>query len=162
MLLKGSCVDGDSCDLSHDLTAERVPTCLHYLKGNCANPNCPYAHPDLAPGTLICRAFGVYGYCEKGASCPERHAFECPDFSNTGKCNTKGCKLLHRERASVLRRSNQRENSADANTTDPPREDGSPKSDNSGGGNVDEAEGLDEAGKTDDTDFKTQRDFISF
>jgi hypothetical protein len=29
--------------------------------------------------------------------------FECPDFSNTGVCKNKGCKLLHRERASVLR-----------------------------------------------------------
>jgi len=29
---------------------------------------------------------------------------ECPDFSNTGICNTKGCKLPHRDRASVIRK----------------------------------------------------------
>jgi hypothetical protein len=29
---------------------------------------------------------------------------ECPDFSNTGTCNTKGCKLLHRYKASVIRK----------------------------------------------------------
>lgn len=51
----------------------------------------------------MCEAFGFCGYCEKGASCTERHVFECPDFSNTGSCKIKGCKLLHRERASVLR-----------------------------------------------------------
>jgi hypothetical protein len=28
---------------------------------------------------------------------------ECPDFSNTGKCSTKGCRLPHREKASVMR-----------------------------------------------------------
>jgi hypothetical protein len=43
------------------------------------------------------------GYCERGAKCPDRHVFECPDFSNSGACKNKGCKLLHRERASVLR-----------------------------------------------------------
>jgi hypothetical protein len=29
---------------------------------------------------------------------------ECPDFSNTGICNTKGCKLLHRYKASIIRK----------------------------------------------------------
>jgi hypothetical protein len=29
---------------------------------------------------------------------------ECPDFSNTGECKTKGCKLLHRYKASVIRK----------------------------------------------------------
>lgn len=29
---------------------------------------------------------------------------ECPDFSNTGTCNTKGCKLLHRHKASIIRK----------------------------------------------------------
>jgi hypothetical protein len=35
--------------------------------------------------------------------------FECPDFSNTGRCKNRGCKLLHRERASVLRRADEGE-----------------------------------------------------
>ncbi|KAI9171412.1 CCCH zinc finger protein [Paramyrothecium foliicola] len=54
-------------------------------------------------GAPVCRDFGYYGFCDRGAECTERHVFECPDFSNTGRCRTKGCKLPHRERASVLR-----------------------------------------------------------
>ncbi|KIM97628.1 hypothetical protein OIDMADRAFT_182012 [Oidiodendron maius Zn] len=102
-LLKGSCPSGDSCDLSHDLIPERTPACLHFVKGNCANPNCRYAHVRVSPSAPVCRAFGLYGYCEKGASCDQRHANECPDFSNTGTCTTKGCKLPHRHKASVMR-----------------------------------------------------------
>ncbi|RDW84426.1 hypothetical protein BP6252_02016 [Coleophoma cylindrospora] len=103
-LQKGSCPSGDSCDLSHDLTPERTPTCLHFAKGNCSNPNCRYTHVHVSPNALNCRPFGIYGYCEKGAHCAERHAHECPDFSNTGTCTTKGCKLIHRHKASVIRR----------------------------------------------------------
>jgi hypothetical protein len=33
---------------------------------------------------------------------------ECPDFSNTGVCNTKGCKLLHRHKASIIRKNTSR------------------------------------------------------
>lgn len=102
-LKEGKCADGESCDLSHEPSPERVPNCVHFAKGNCAKPDCPYTHSQAAPGAPVCEAFGFCGYCEKGASCTERHVFECPDFSNTGSCKAKGCKLLHRERASVLR-----------------------------------------------------------
>ncbi|KAL6869745.1 hypothetical protein ACO1O0_001074 [Amphichorda felina] len=102
-LKEGRCAHGDSCDLSHDLTPERVPNCLHYAKGHCAKAECPFTHSKASPGAPVCKAFGFRGYCEKGAECTERHVFECPDFSNTGRCNVKGCKLPHRERASVLR-----------------------------------------------------------
>jgi hypothetical protein len=108
-LQKGTCPAGEFCDLSHDLTPERTPTCLHFAKGNCSNPNCRYTHIGLSPNALVCRAFGIYGYCEKGAKCAERHVHECPDFSNTGVCNTKGCKLLHRHKASIIRRNTARE-----------------------------------------------------
>lgn len=90
--------------MSHDLTAERTPHCVHYAKGNCSKDDCPYTHRVLSPGAPVCRDFGIYGYCDKGISCPDRHSFECPDFSNTGVCNTKGCKLPHREYANVLRK----------------------------------------------------------
>jgi len=103
-LLKGSCPNGDDCDLSHDLTPERTPTCLHFTKGNCSNPGCRYTHVRVSPNAPVCRSFGIYGYCEKGADCQERHVHECPDFSNTGICKTKGCKLPHRIKASVIRR----------------------------------------------------------
>jgi hypothetical protein len=103
-LQKGSCPDGEACDLSHDLTPERTPTCLHFAKGNCSNPNCRYTHVRVSPTALVCRSFGIYGYCEKAINCTDRHVHECPDFSNTGKCTTKGCKLLHRYKASVIRK----------------------------------------------------------
>jgi hypothetical protein len=103
-LQQGECVMGEACDLSHDLTPERTPPCLHFAKDNCTKPNCRYAHVKVSPGAPVCRSFGIYGYCEKGADCPDRHAFECPDYSNTGVCRSKSCKLPHRERASALRK----------------------------------------------------------
>ncbi|RDA89540.1 hypothetical protein CP533_0352 [Ophiocordyceps camponoti-saundersi (nom. inval.)] len=102
-LKEGKCGEGDSCDLSHEVSAERVPNCVHFAKGHCAKPDCPYTHSKAAPGAAVCEAFGFLGYCEKGSECTDRHVSECPDFSNTGSCKTKGCKLLHREKASVLR-----------------------------------------------------------
>ncbi|CAJ0545914.1 Ff.00g093870.m01.CDS01 [Fusarium sp. VM40] len=103
ILKDGQCVNGESCDLSHDMTPERTPNCLHFAKGHCAKADCPYTHSQASPAAPVCRSFGFNGYCEKGADCTERHVFECPDFSNTGRCKVKGCKLPHRERASVLR-----------------------------------------------------------
>lgn len=102
-LKDGKCANGEFCDLSHDLSPERVPDCLHYAKGNCSKIDCPYTHSTAPPNAPVCRAFGFRGFCIKGAYCHERHVFECPDFSNTGVCKNKGCKLLHRERASMLR-----------------------------------------------------------
>lgn len=102
-LKDGKCASGEFCDLSHDMSPERTPNCLHFAKGHCAKADCPYTHSKAPPSAPVCRAFGFKGYCEKGANCTERHVFECPDFSNTGRCKIKGCKLLHRERASVLR-----------------------------------------------------------
>ncbi|KDN65571.1 hypothetical protein CSUB01_03593 [Colletotrichum sublineola] len=154
LLHKGNCANGESCDLSHDLTPQRTPTCVHFIKGNCANPNCPYAHSSVSPGALVCRSFGMYGYCDKGDECEERHVFECPDFSNTGKCKNKGCKLLHRERASVLRKRTSEDEvgdlSSDAESVDSDDVDS------------DEVEEFITDGVGDDTDFKVQKDFISF
>ncbi|AEO54441.1 hypothetical protein MYCTH_2297028 [Thermothelomyces thermophilus ATCC 42464] len=103
-LQQGECPSGDNCDLSHEPTPERTPTCLHFARDNCTKPDCKYAHVKVSPAAPVCRDFGFYGYCQKGAGCSDRHVFECPDFSNTGVCKIKGCKLPHRERASVLRR----------------------------------------------------------
>lgn len=109
-LHKGVCPSGDTCDLSHELTPERTPACLHFAKGNCSNPDCRYTHVKVSPLALVCRDFGIYGYCNKGVTCTERHVNECPDFSNTGTCKTKGCKLLHRHKASVMRTNTTRSN----------------------------------------------------
>ncbi|OBT63590.1 hypothetical protein VE03_07317 [Pseudogymnoascus sp. 23342-1-I1] len=103
-LQTGACAAGDSCDLSHEATPSRTPACLHFARGNCANENCRYAHVRVSASAPVCRAFAVYGFCERGAECDERHVVECPEFSRTGECKTKGCKLPHRLKASMLRK----------------------------------------------------------
>ena len=158
LLHKGTCPHGDNCDLSHELTAERTPACVHYARGNCANPQCPYTHSDVSPGAPVCRPFGLYGYCEKGSQCPERHVFECPDFSNTGKCKTKGCKLVHRERASVLRKAGQRDGDND-DVADLSSDSDSIASDDVDSDEVEELFGDD---TVDQSAFQEQRDYISF
>jgi len=161
-LQKGSCPSGDSCDLSHELTAERTPICLHFAKGNCTNPNCRYIHVRVSPTASVCRAFGIYGYCEKGASCTERHVNECPDFSNTGTCTTKGCKLPHRHKASVMRNNTARssdqsaeEESSDISSDEEEEEIGSDDVDS------DDLEELfgDEDGEI-DSDIPMQQDYV--
>ncbi len=159
-LQKGECFNGDSCDLSHDLTPSGPRRACTSLNRNCTKPNCRYAHNKTSPTALVCRPFGLYGYCDDGLECPDRHVSECPDFSNTGKCKSKGCKLLHRERASVLRK---------ANNSNPSTEDGEPEdlsSDEDGDSvdsydvdsdEVDEFIGQEGPG---DTSFADQQDFI--
>ncbi|KAK6336319.1 hypothetical protein TWF696_001881 [Orbilia brochopaga] len=97
--LQNNCPDGDSCDLSHIPNPHRVPACVHFLRGNCSNEQCKYAHVRVSPSAPICRPFAKEGYCDKGADCPEKHAFECPDFDETGVCKDKTCKLPHIDHA---------------------------------------------------------------
>ncbi|KAM5381042.1 hypothetical protein ACJZ2D_003157 [Fusarium nematophilum] len=154
ILKDGRCVSGESCDLSHDMTPERTPNCLHFAKGHCAKADCPYTHSRASPGAPVCKDFGFNGYCEKGADCTERHVFECPDFSNTGRCKVRGCKLLHRERASVLR--NQ------ARADDEPMGDISSDDEAADSDDVDSdevAEFID--ADSDYSDFEEQKDFLS-
>lgn len=162
-LQKGQCINGDACDLSHDLTPERTPTCLHFAKDHCTNPNCRYAHVKVSPGAPVCRSFGLFGYCDKGAECQERHVFECPDFSNTGVCKTKGCKLPHRERASVLRKNGAatREKNSDE---DEEMEDVSSDDDGASidSDDVDSDEVEEFIGEEDGWEFEQQKDFIRF
>lgn len=111
----------------------------------------------VSPAAPVCRSFGIYGYCEKGASCPERHVFECPDFSNTGVCKSKGCKLPHRERASVLRKTA----SKDPDTGDSAMEDFSSDEESVHSDDVDSDEVDEFIGQDGDGDFDfTERDFI--
>ncbi|OAA82496.1 CCCH zinc finger protein [Akanthomyces lecanii RCEF 1005] len=153
-LKEGRCINGDNCDLTHELTPERVPNCLHFAKGNCSNPNCQYSHSAALPSAPVCEDFGYRGYCSKGAECTERHVFECPAFSNTGTCKTKGCKLLHRERASVLRNQVRQEQD---DTMEDISSDGEPAdSDDVDSDEVAEFLGADE----DDSDFENSKDFI--
>ncbi|KAK0632554.1 hypothetical protein B0T14DRAFT_504528 [Immersiella caudata] len=155
-LLQGECHNDDACDLSHDLIPERTPACLHFARDSCTNSNCRYAHVKVSPGAPVCRAFGLYGYCEKGAECAERHVFECPDFSNTGVCKSKGCKLPHPEKASALR--NRKASGAEDGEMEDlsSDEDGSVDSDDVDSDEVDEFLGQDGAGND---DFM-ERDYI--
>ena len=103
-LQKGTCVAGEVCDLSHDPTPERVPACMHYLRGHCSKPECRYAHVRVNPSAPVCREFATLGYCERGAGCAERHVHECPDYADTGSCGTKKCHLPHVDRAGQIRK----------------------------------------------------------
>ncbi|CAK7214488.1 hypothetical protein SCUCBS95973_002163 [Sporothrix curviconia] len=165
-LLKGDCPNSGDCDLSHDLTPERTPFCVHYAKGNCTNPQCPYTHSQVSSGAPVCRPFGLYGYCDRGADCTARHVFECPDFSNTGVCKIKGCKLPHRERASFMRRANHNNSNSNNANNDPNSSSGDVSSDdesvNSDDVDSDEVDEFVAADSDDaDLDFVTQKDYIA-
>ncbi|CAG8888587.1 unnamed protein product [Penicillium salamii] len=103
-LQTGQCAAGSSCDLSHEPSPHRSPTCMHFLRGRCANPECRYAHIRVTPGAPVCRAFATLGYCDKGDSCEEKHVHECPDYANAGACNKKRCQLPHVDRAGQIRK----------------------------------------------------------
>jgi hypothetical protein len=155
-LFKSDCPNGDSCDLSHETTEERTPLCMHFANGKCNNDSCPYTHAEHSPTDPVCRAFGFYGYCDKGAKCPDRHVFECPDFSNTGVCKTPGCKLLHRERASVLRKAGPAKEKDEMDDLSSDDDEDAGASDDLDSDEVDEFIGAD----ADDLDFS--KDFIGF
>ncbi|KAI5868685.1 hypothetical protein GGS23DRAFT_592441 [Durotheca rogersii] len=157
-LVKGACLRGEDCDLSHDVTKERTPLCLHFAKGNCHNPSCSYVHAEHSPTDPVCRSFGIYGYCERGAQCADRHVFECPDFSNTGVCKLKGCKRPHIERASVLRKTNNRPSSEEMEDLSSDDEDAAADSDDIDSDEVEEFIGRD--GDDNDLDFAEQKDYI--
>ncbi|KAI0478831.1 hypothetical protein GGR56DRAFT_632154 [Xylariaceae sp. FL0804] len=161
-LLKGSCQRGDDCDLSHDITEERTPLCLHFAQGNCNNPSCSYVHAEHAHTDPVCRAFGIYGYCDKGAGCPDRHVFECPDFSNMGVCKLKGCKRQHVERASVLRKANNARNSQSIEDAEDVSsdDDDAADSDDVDSDEIEEFIGQSEGAEI--LDFAEQKDFIGF
>lgn len=157
-LLKGECSNGDNCDLYHELTEERTPLCLHFAKGKCNKPDCSFVHAEHAGSDPVCRAFGFCGYCANGARCPDRHVFECPDFSNNGTCHIKGCKRRHIERASMMRK-RQRGSSEDVEDLTSDDDDFAADSDDYDSDEVEEFIGKD---GTDDVAFIDQNDFIGF
>ena len=103
-LQKGACPAGASCDLSHEPTPERVPACVHFLRGKCSNLPCRYAHVRVDPSASVCKNYATLGYCGDGANCSNRHVHECPDYANTGTCRKKRCDLPHVDRAGQIRR----------------------------------------------------------
>jgi len=102
---KGVCAMGESCSLSHAASAHNAPTCLHFQAGRCNNDDCRFAHIRINPAALNCEPFGCLGYCEKGDTCAELHAHECPNFANTGVCRYgDDCRLGHVRRAARMRK----------------------------------------------------------
>lgn len=167
-LSSGTCPDGDMCDLSHEPTPHRVPACHHFLRGNCVNPECRYAHIRVNPGAPVCRPFATLGYCPKGAECAERHVYECPEYAEKGTCNIKGCKLQHVEHAgrrraaaaaaaSAYKRRESSDNTSDNDSSDAEENDGSTVSDVDSDifSDLDIAEGND-----DENDGDLAQDFI--
>ncbi|KAL8699251.1 MAG: hypothetical protein Q9224_001499 [Gallowayella concinna] len=114
-LQKGTCPAADSCDLSHEPTPERVPACIHFLRGKCSNLSCRYAHVRVKPSAPVCKDFASLGYCGKGADCSNRHIHECPDYANAGACRKRKCDLPHVDRAGQIRK--HAANSADTRST---------------------------------------------
>ena len=103
-LKSGNCPAGGACDLSHNLTPERTPACLHFLKGKCTNDPCRYIHVHVNPSAPVCKDFATLGYCRKGITCEHRHVHECPEYANVGICRKKKCHLPHVDRAGQLRK----------------------------------------------------------
>ena len=100
-LTSRGCTKGSSCNLSHTPTPHNTPVCTHFLRGACSKPDCKYSHFNSDQDAPICTAFARDGYCDLGSDCVKRHVRECPKFSNTGVCDTKGCRLPHIDRAST-------------------------------------------------------------
>ena len=104
-LRHGTCAAGEeACNLSHDPSPNRVPACTHFLRGNCTKSDCRYAHVHVNLSAAVCRDFALLGYCDKGATCTDRHVTECPDYANTGTCRNSRCRLPHIDRAGNLRK----------------------------------------------------------
>ena len=98
--LRNSCpLPSTACPLSHIPDVHRMPHCLHFPYCN-KGTACLYTHVHVSPTAKVCKDFVTLGWCERGLECKERHVWECPDFSESGKCSRRGCKLPH-----VIRRS---------------------------------------------------------
>ncbi|SCV03352.1 LAMI_0H07470g1_1 [Lachancea mirantina] len=109
----GSCPFGDKCRLSHSEpgTENTVPHCKEFLEGRCkydvglegGSACCRFLHSTHVKRDYpICRLFAFSGFCYRGAHCPFRHLWECPDFSNSGVCFLELCRYEHTQRASYL------------------------------------------------------------
>jgi hypothetical protein len=169
-LQKGHCFRGAGCNLSHDPTPNRTPACIHFLRDACTKPDCRYAHVKIDPSADICRDYATIGYCEKGASCTERHENECPDYANTGSCPNKKCHLPHIDRAGQLRKIAGVQNIPSQQAVDKSSKSESDKEDDKDDVDSDDLEEdapmLHSAGSpsaaTDMNSFSQQQDFIHF
>ncbi|GIZ39963.1 hypothetical protein CKM354_000332200 [Cercospora kikuchii] len=160
---KGSCTAGKNCDLSHEPTYHRVPACTYFLRGNCTNSACRYAHVAVSTSTLVCRPFATLGYCSNGVDCGKRHVFECPDYTNHGRCEAreKGlCSLPHIDRASSLRKAAKRrgDSNSDDDTDLSSAEEGQSASEGDDDSDIDITMGNED----DSHELTQQRDYVRF
>ncbi|KAJ1653329.1 hypothetical protein IWQ61_006527 [Dispira simplex] len=102
--LRGRCTEGNKCPFSHELKPEQLPLCSHFQRGACHNPECPYIHIKVSADAPVCRFFVDDGFCPHGRECPKRHVYECPEFSETGRCTRPNCRLPHHCRTTVGRK----------------------------------------------------------
>ncbi|KAF2206700.1 hypothetical protein CERZMDRAFT_89095 [Cercospora zeae-maydis SCOH1-5] len=161
---KGSCTAGKNCDLSHEATYHRVPACTYFLRGNCTNSACRYAHVNVSTSTVVCRPFATLGYCSKGVECGSRHVFECPDYTNHGHCEARAkghCLLPHIDRASSLRKAAKRRGDSNSDNDS----DLSSAQEVQSGSEEDRDSDIDITMENDDDDghaLTQQRDYIGF
>ncbi|GAB7342589.1 hypothetical protein MBLNU457_g0762t1 [Dothideomycetes sp. NU457] len=165
-LRHGECAAGEeACNLSHDPTPNRVPTCTHFIRGNCTKSDCRYAHLHVSPSAPVCRDFATLGYCDKGGHCTERHVTECPDYTNTGTCRNTKCRLPHIDTATNMRKAatakaqkGSDDNDSDVSSAEEDHEE--IDSDDADSDYLDED--IIMAGEGDGRELGQQQDFISF
>lgn len=61
--LQGACTN-TKCLLSHNVSAEKMATCMFFLEGICFKDDCPYPHVKVNAKEEICRDF-MEGFCKK-------------------------------------------------------------------------------------------------
>jgi hypothetical protein len=164
LYLKDTCpLPAEQCSLSHVADAHRSPACLHFNRGHCdKEQNCRYAHIKTNPSASVCRDFALLGYCEKGFECEQRHIFECPDFTDSGECHRRGCKLPHIDTATTVRKRTEGEIARKRYHDDVDDEDSEAEDDDSADEEEEdtesdvESEGVDDDGEK----FEDQLDFM--
>ena len=70
--LRGDCVRGDKCPLSHDRDPDRQPQCGMFLKAACFDSNCRFLNIKKSSSAEECADF-VNSYCSRGKYCPYLH-----------------------------------------------------------------------------------------
>ncbi len=107
VLARGGCIPksmDSTCRLQHSSSPKTLPTCFHFLNGQCLRSSCAFSHSRVDLDVLVCPDFGLLGYCERGFDCRMSHLRWCPDFFNAGRCKKLRCSLQHRTQNSAAKR----------------------------------------------------------
>lgn len=60
--------------MPYQLTRDRMPVCSNFLRGQCFDDECRYAHVRVARDAPICAEFQE-GHCSRGEACKFRHTY---------------------------------------------------------------------------------------